>query len=476
MKHTIALIFLLFFVSTSCSQDIIAEKGSYGIDIERKIIVWHQTNLASQNVKSITFDKTYVFDKKGEKLTHNNAISVKADTKYKLYITKLPIIHISMNDAQINSRKKIEGKFSYYDDKQFVESVMGVRHRGNLSLSFDKKSFDLELWKDATTQESVDAQFLHMRSDDDWILDAMFNEPIRLRSFVATNLWNETHKPYYLGKEPEAKSGFDVAYVEVFKNNKYYGLYQLMESVDRKQLQVKKNKGDTIRGRIYRANSYEGGPDFSKASPEYDNVFKSWIGWESNYPFIDYTSDFGDLSRFQNLVVNSSNEDFKTKISEEFVLDNAIDYYIFVNIIRATDNLGKNYSLAKYDANQPYFIVPWDLDGTFGVIQDGKRIATTDDVLTNGLFKRLIAQNPQGYKGKLKTRWKELRGTVYNDRNLFSKIDAIYNSFTDELVYEREFLVWQNKLNELSNAEHYAYLEDWLKKRLAYLDRYFEGL
>jgi penicillin-binding protein 1C len=90
----------------------------------------------------------------------------------------------------------------------------------------------------------------------------MFNEPLRLRSSIAANLWTQIHQPYYKNKEPEAKSGFGVKYVGVFKNNEYYGVYQLSESVDRKQLKLKKSKNKSIYGELYKANAYEGGPSF----------------------------------------------------------------------------------------------------------------------------------------------------------------------------------------------------------------------
>ncbi|ARV10534.1 spore coat protein CotH [Winogradskyella sp. PC-19] len=467
IKSSVIAIIFMFLSINLYSQEIVAEKGSFGIDEINGIIVWFNNNLNSQNVSSITFDTVYVLEN-STKLSYNKSFSLKSDKSYKLYVTKLPIIHITMDNGKMNSRKKIAGKFSYYDSEQFFGSAMSIRHRGNLSLSFNKKSFDIELGKDV--------KFMHMRSDDDWILDAMYNEPLRLRSLVAANIWNTIHKPYYLNRERNAKSGFEVSYVEVFKNNTYYGLYQLSESVDRKQLQVKKNNGNIIKGRIYKAESYEGGPDFTKAPDKYENALPLWIGWQSEYPFLDYNSDFEDLFQFQQLVVNGSDEDFKTKISEAFVLGNAIDYFLFVNAIRATDNLGKNYYLAKYDKGEPYFIVPWDLDGTFGVIQDGKQIRTTNDILSNGLFKRLIELNPDDYKKNLKSRWDFLRKNIMSDKNLFSKINFAYVSLTEQKIYEREQLVWQNKLTKVSNETHYTYLETWLKNRLSYLDSYFKNL
>ncbi|WP_366841162.1 CotH kinase family protein [Lacinutrix sp.] len=48
-----------------------------------------------------------------------------------------------------------------------------------------KKSFDLEFWADLVSKEKKDIKFKGMRSDDDWILDAMYNEPLRLRSYYS---------------------------------------------------------------------------------------------------------------------------------------------------------------------------------------------------------------------------------------------------------------------------------------------------
>lgn len=427
-------------------------------------------------IKTIKFDKVYILTGDLKTLSYADAIPVTNKETYSLYITNLPLIHISMDINKINNRKKIVGDFSFYNINKCIDTKMGIRHRGNLSLSFSKKSFDIEFWKNSTSKQPKDVKLQNMRSDDDWILDAMFNEPLRLRSYLATHLWTKINTLYYKSKEPEAKSGFDVSYVEVFQNNEYCGLYQLSEPVDKKQLKLKSSTENDINGELFKAESYKGGPDFTKAAETYNDAFRYWNGWRTEYPFIDYRSNFKNLFWFQNLVVKESDAVFSEKIAESLDLNNAVDYYLFVNLIRATDNLGKNYYLGKYDENEPCFIIPWDLDGTFGVIQDGKQINTTTDILTNGLFDRLIKLNPNDYKSKVKLRWQSLRSNEFSDKNLMSKIDAIYSKFTTEKVYEREQLVWQNKLTKVTNEEHYNYLSDWLKNRLLFLDSHFEKL
>jgi hypothetical protein len=481
LSHTLLIACTLLYSLTGCAQEITAEKGSYGIDIKNKIIVWHQKNLDSivsknKKISSIQFDDNFKLKDASNHLSYTQGIGVENGEDYVLYISKIPLIHITIDTSAITSDAKIAGHFTYFNNGEFIESTMGVRHRGNLSLGFPKKSYDLEFWTDGKTKEKKDVKFKGMRSDDDWILDGMYNEPLRLRSFMATNLWTEIYKPYYLEKEPKAKSGFEVKYAEVFRNNEYFGIYQFSESVDRKQLKLKKNEGNTINGRLYKANSYNGGPDFSRSPSKYNNLFPHWNGWKTEYPFINYSSDFGDLSQFTNLVVNATNESFAKNIEKEVYIPNVIDYYLFVNTMRATDNLGKNYYLGKYNKEEPYFFVAWDLDGVLGIIQDGKRERITNSVLGNGLFNRLLEVNPNAYKAKVKARWIALRATAFSNEALQSKIDKIYTKFTEEKVYEREQLVWQNKLNEDSNLEHYNYLKLFLEDRLLFLDDHFKDL
>ncbi|WP_452223173.1 CotH kinase family protein [Lacinutrix chionoecetis] len=484
MRHILFTLLSFCFLccgDTSFAQEITAAKGSYGIDKKNKIIVWHQKNLDSvlsnsKIIKSLKFNEVFTIKDSANTLSYTDSYTVTNGDDYTLYITKMPLIHITINSAAMDNESKIPGYFSFFNANEFIESTMGVRHRGNLSLTFPKKSFDLEFWTDSISKEKKDVKFKGMRNDDDWILDGLYNEPLRLRSTLSTNIWNKIHQPYYAEKEPKAKSGFEVEYVEVFKNNEYYGLYALSESVDRKQLKLKKHIDDAIYGELYKANSYKGGPDFTK-SPEFNNLFPHWNGWRTEYPFINYTSEFKNLATFQNLVVNGTDQEFLQHIEKHVKLSNAIDYYLFINMVRATDNMGKNYYLGKYDKDEPFFFIPWDLDGVMGIIQDGKRERMTKDVLGNGLFNRLIALNPNGYKEALKKRWTDLRASAFSTDVLLDKVDKTYTKFTNQKVYEREHLIWkENHLNEISNEEHYAYLKSWIEDRLHFLDTHFNGL
>jgi hypothetical protein len=85
------------------------------------------------------------------------------------------------------------------------------------------------------------------------VLDALYNEPLRVNAYVAHKLWLDLHTPYYTDREPEARAGADVRYVEVFEDGRYRGVYLQSEQVDRKQLKLKKTKDGEVRGELYKA-------------------------------------------------------------------------------------------------------------------------------------------------------------------------------------------------------------------------------
>ena len=476
-------LFLLLCISFFCigkpayAQVIVAEENSFGVDDVHKLIVWHERKLDSLNAangpkKEFYFGKKFKNENPDGKLSYAEPLSVSSkENVYTLYITKLPLVHLTVNDT-IKDRPKILSYLTYYENDRNIRSVAGVRHRGNLSLSFPKKSFDLEFWTDSISKQSKDVKFPGLRSDDDWILDGLYNEPLLLRSTMANRLWLKIHSPHYMAAETLAKSGIESKFVELFKNGLYQGLYALTEQVDRSLLKLKEPLQEQVLGELFKASSYEGAPAFEKAPP-YENLFPHWGGYEVKYPLIDTKAHWNDLSKLVNLVVRGTEDNFKSTIGQELNLGNAIDYYLLVNLLRATDNLGKNYYIARYEKDSPYFIIPWDLDGVLGTIQDGKRIATTNDILSNGLYDRLLKVNPDSYRTNLKNRWKELRAKEFSNEALFKKIDRIYNKFDLERVYEREEKIWPG---QKTKAEHYEYMTTWLNDRILYLDAHFDSL
>ena len=382
--------------------------------------------------------------------------------------TRLPLVTLHLPSGLDNENKQ-PVPFTYADDDQQLSATVGARYRGSYSLRFPKRSLDLEFWDDAESRKSVDVSFAGLREDDDWVLDALYNEPLRVNAYAAHKLWLEMHTPYYLVAEDDARSGADVTFVEVFLNDDYYGVYLLSEQVDRKQLKLKTFKDEEIRGELYKAVDWTGATLLA-SQPALPAAGKAeYAGWELKYPDTEDVIDWTRLHDLLGFVTTTDETAFAAEAANRFELDNIIDYFLFVNIAGLTDNTGKNTYLARYQQREPYFYVPWDLDAAFGNTYNGTRLTSTRFWVGNNLLTRLTDENPEAFTARLCDRYQQLRRTLLGTTELQDRLTTAHRYLSDNGVYAREQLVWPNVSY---GADEVDFTKDFIAKRMAYLDTY----
>ena len=180
-----------------------------------------------------------------------------------------PVVRIT-TDGPIVNTPAVHGIIRVTDTAGMtIEMHAGFKIRGTSSQQYDKKSYRVELWADSTGTVMADTTFLGMRSDDDWNLEAMWAQPLRLRDKVANELWMELYQLPYLETEPEALPGIRMEYVDLYLNDSYVGVYTFTERMDRKQLGLRKYNGN-LRGLLFKGNG-PGAPTFDTL-PDYDNT------------------------------------------------------------------------------------------------------------------------------------------------------------------------------------------------------------
>ena len=469
--YCFVLLCYMFSVRTSYAQ---SEMPTMAIDDSLSIAVIHASLLKDmRGTVTIAYkNKPYTLElSKGEATTSDVYRLTDAGGKvYAVYVAKHPLFQFYIDKPIINEPKRI-ATLTYTDKDTILQAYAGIELRGSSSLIFPKKTYDINLHPSADGVSNQDLKIDRMRSDDDWILDAIHNEPLRMRSHLSYQLWTEIYRPYYLQEEPKAKAVVTTRYCEVFINDRYKGVYLVSEQVDRKLLKLKKQKGDTTRGELFQGARYLGASSFDSI-PQKKNYLLSWGGYDIKYP-VPTNTPWDDLYAFTDFVLHSDDTAFAKEISSRFQMENVIDYFLFINALRAPDNMGKNIYVARYKEDEPYFYVPWDLDGTFGTIYSGKRIATTDDFLTNGLLRRLIAVNPDNFIQRFQNRWIELRKGIFETKALQQRQSEIYASLKDNLLYGREQQRWPTFIHDQEGLE---YMQTWTEKRLLFLDGFIEKM
>jgi len=464
--------FLLVFETPAQNVAITLPSYSYEIDHTKHLIVAiHQGQLPSTvgaSSISVQLDEDYTFAQVPSVLETGTGYAVlKENEQYQLFFSPLPLLVVN-SELTIVDEPPVLGEIRYVSQTEdpFL-SVMGIEIRGAWSQTYPKKSYRFELFQDASGVNTQDHAFAGMRSDDDWILTAMYNEPLRLRNVTAQKLWLDIHQLAYAEEEESAQATIKTAYTDVFINGEYKGVYMLSERVDRKLLELKSFNG-TQRGELFKGKDW--GATQYTSCPPYSNSSRLWEGFEYEYPKEDEITDWENLYNAVDLVVNGSDIDLETQLSQKFELKNLVDYFLFVNLIRAADNLGKNVFVARYDQDRPYFYVPWDLDGILGNGYDGNQEPWTTEIYSNGLYNRLMNNNVENFLSRCSNRWFQLRENGFSESALLAAVNENVSLLQTSGAYEREGIAW----NEFAYDENIlSYLENWLHDRLIYLDEYF---
>lgn len=438
------------------------KKGSWGVDHEKGIIVINDMSMKSATTLSL--DQTYILEKplkKGEAVTAHDADG----NEYRAYLSTLPIITIT-TDGEIVNTPAVHGMMTVSDGDSSLTVHAGLKIRGTSSQQYDKKSYRVELWRDAEGLSAADTVLLGLRNDDDWNLEAMTNQPLRLRNKIANELWQEIFTVSYIDSVPNARAGIRMKYVDVYLNNSYVGVYTLTERIDRKQLGVKKYS-TKIRGLLVKGNG-EGAPSF-ETLPAYTNTSDTWDNFEWVYPNeADSLIDWSHIFSIVNFVKNASNNVFNSQYASVFDRDNLLDYYLFINTLGAADNMARNIFLARYNRTGTFFYVPWDLDAILGLDTDGNVVNTTTGLKTNGLFTRLLSFCSTGsFTELMQERYNELRTTYLSKEHIMEMINEQYNYLNDNGAYAREAEAWSDftlNPNELDR------ISTWLNNRFNYLD------
>ncbi|MBP3227186.1 MAG: CotH kinase family protein [Bacteroidaceae bacterium] len=462
-----------------------------------------------------------------------------------LVFTYLPIVEV--NVASCNSSTYTQGTFHVLDgdlDEDDAVYTAKFKYRGATASHYDKKAYAVKMI--TADGSKIDRTFLGMRTDNSWILDAMAIDKADMRNRVSTDLWNDfSHAPYHAQFESKpVYTGTHGRFVEMFLNGEYRGLYCFTEKLDRKQLRLEQFDTDaltgeqTVRGTLYKTTSWgyevfmghnNDTQSYPRTAPTaYDNYAKqeTWCSYEVKYP--DYESepiDWAPLWRAVNVVAAGSDQVFADSFNIYFDRPVVTDYYLFIELMLATDNHGKNMFYYNYDTNpgakklakgyndqRKLGIAVWDLDGTWGRRWDGTNTWTTQEwnstgggggggwggggwggwtTVTHGCgaeqdfddflwenehgqltyFTRLRENTAMGWEAELTNRYKELRRTWFTPESLCARFTDYLALFNESGAAAREESTWTSYHSSISISGDVDYITDWIRTRVAYLDK-----
>lgn len=423
-----------------------------------------------------------------------------------LTFTGLPIVQ--MECGSVNGNTYTPGFIKVHEPAKNVtpEKLNSeYKWRGATAMGFDKKSYNIKL-KDALGAK-LQKSFFGLREDNNWVLDAMAIDYARMRNRVSTDLWNDfSTPPYQTAFENGVINGTRGQFVEVFINNEYRGLYCMTEKVDRKQLQLKKYDEVTkqVNGVLYKSTDWSfevfmGGfnNDQTKKTSVPDPLDyqgELWNGYEAKYPDLSdgEVVDWRPLYSAVNFTAFSSDDYFASNVGQVFDMPVWTDYYLFIELLLATDNQGKNMHFYAYDKNASgkISVAPWDCDGTFGrrwsgakewgygtclPEQDFTNFVVANEHGQSSVFLRLMQNNVNGFNNTLRARYAQLRSTFFSPEKLVSRFTSYNAMFEKSGASAREISRWNGSgLSNMNFQAEMSYLTDWITRRIAYLDYQYD--
>lgn len=372
-------------------------------------------------------------------------------TTYGVIFTTLPIVemHGEVIDIDEREREIYSGEITVWDpsyqgtDKLSVsDSALEWHMRGFSSESAPKKSLKLNLKKKNGQNNNV--SFLGFESDDDYILNSMWCDDIKVREKLAMDLWNEM-----ADEKNSTLKMTDSEYCEVIINGEYQGLRLMQNKIERSYLKLSK---DDI---LLKGNNVNIG---TQKPPQevYETVYSN-KNEEDTYRTIGdffYQTDFSSV-------------DLESWVDLQLLmhLGNMVDNEAYKNIF---------YVIECSEDKETLKFIPWDTDMSFGIYwNDGFKYLpeTVENVTYRMEYEEILAEYPE-LEQMMKDRWKELREDIFTEENIFSKIDEYTALINENGAFKRDYnyLGW----NTWGGEDTLENFKEYVQRRLQVLDELYQ--
>lgn len=388
---------------------------------------------------------------------------------YNVVFTGMPILNITTNEQFVEEETvKWKGNMWLYDPYRTANRVQQAdceyHVRGGSSNVYEKSSYKLEL-----TNKQL--SLLGMREDDDWILNALYDDAGLIHNKLSYQVWREIAASNQVSND----EGIDLEYVEVFRDNEYIGVYALTERIDKKTLSL--GEKDIL----YKCRADRIPEEHNYTNEMTDEMRPIFI---LKYPKEHTEEDWKPLKQWVNFFCKEQFQ-FYEEGKELLNMENAIDYNIFTLLTCGVDNMRKNvFFIAECQAEDTYVFkkVPWDLNATWGnpwvydkdcnyTIYDPAYIEDVTTWCTD--LSTLYFYDETQVADLLRKRWKELRnsGTITKEK-IIHILDEEFSYLYASGAYKRNYQKWPH------GSEYWndVYIYEYVDKRIDFLDSYFEQL
>lgn len=224
--------------------------------------------------------------------------------------------------------------------------------------------------------------------------------------------------------------------------------------------------------------------------PAADNtkLIESSCGLTTKYPDVDdvWPPDYSVINSAINFVSDAPDDVFADSVAVYFDMPVMVDYYIYLNTMMACDNISKNTYWVCYNQQESTMLTlaVWDLNVTAGGIGSfwgqyedrfGPEVDLFDKWGYNILFYRL--ESLDSFRQEVRARYMGLRQGPLSTDSVTELYGRAFSNLVNSGAAMREQARWSGDSDvdgrELDIAAEGVSIDDWLRRRLAYLDEKF---
>lgn len=358
---------------------------------------------------------------------------------------RLPQLHLNSVD-QVSNDYTVTS-FSYRDGERLVNGFMQIAWQGDSSRLYPKKNFKIKLFSDADCKQKMKVQL-----KSGWVADNKYNlkanwiDATQARNLVNAKLFAQaTAVTPFADPKVAAKlsatqnfgqmEGFPI---EVYgTGGQYMGLYTFNTKKDEKTFGMDGNdpSNEAITCEVTNAN-------FGDTTKTIDG--KTYATVVQDAASDELKTNF---TKFLQFLDTSTDDDFKVHLGDYIDVKSVINIYLWGFMSQMWDFDEKSMILLTWNSGKSFYMIPYDMDSTWGLHFDGAYIEDEDGwkvspdatrlVSTNALYKRLHKL----FLDEIKNQYHYLRTTVWNNSQLVTAFKQYIDAIPKE-VYDREQALW----------------------------------
>ena len=336
-------------------------------------------------------------------------------------------------DSKLNARRKVAA-YMKADD---YEGPIGIKLRGNSSLSFNQKKYTLELRE--SQGKEIEAPLMGMPAHSDWVLLAPYSDVSAVRDPLAFQLWRDM-----------GHWGPRTRMVELTLNGDYRGIYILAEAIKRgkDRVDIAKLKKSDVRGRdvtggyLLRIDTStdDEATHVSKVPGIGEGNMSSQVVWSCFYPKkkkmqpeqLEYIWNYVDT--VEQVIQSDYFDDPNRGYSRYIDVPSFVDYFIHTELSLNADGYKRSAYFykekQKEDGSGGKLVAGpvWDYNLAYGYANFANAdkpeawcFEGASNNPTPALWQRLL-QDPN-FRKAVKVRYQKLRKTVLSNKSINAFID-----------------------------------------------------